>query len=468
VAGAASAILALVIYLSYRVTRSLPLTGAVALVAIACGSPMFNAFQPTWPAVALALAGAVAGIAYFGRPRPAWALATGVLIGTATIFKHQFLLVAVPWLALAIFTALKERRRLAPALAAFGAGFALPVTPVVIWLFARGAVAAAWHDSVVFPLTGFAAGMAIPLPGVTLPEVGVVVGAAAAGVALVRRGAAAKVAGVLVLLVTWGAAAALTRGGFTDAFVRWPFHLPWLGFVAAGVAVVAVLRGQARIIGAAMALSALAIHVQVFPRADLVHLTFSLGASGVAWAAALGPEGTWGEWRSRFAGGITGVLVLAAVPAVLWQLTQFVEVKRSWGAKRLIWDERIWFDESAARFLVKGEEVRDVKDVVTYVRSHTSPADTMVALPVLATLNFIAARDFPGRYNHYAPGYLDRAAEEDELELWRERNLGAAITSTIAVNGRPFDEYCPLLNGYLCAAYEPKAEFGRFTVWLKR
>lgn len=128
------------------------------------------AVLPTW-GYSLALAAAlVAGAAAAslvagepGRSRRGWLVATGLLLGLASLARHDLGLALAPVGLLALSSSSPGERRRDLAVLVVSA-LALPIAAVVL-LGVLGALPEAWRQLVVIPATLYPAARALPLPG---------------------------------------------------------------------------------------------------------------------------------------------------------------------------------------------------------------------------------------------------------------------------------------------------------------
>ena len=469
VAATGSLMLALALFLSFSLTKSIWLAALTGAFFVAWGPPMFNLMQPTWLAVGVGLLSAAFAITTLDKPSRNTFLWGGLTVGVAALFKHNVAVyLAIAWIALIVYLAKVKEIRLGKSLALFLAALSLPVVPALAWLVASGAGGAAFHDLVAFPLLRHRVSMAIGQPWPSGPELVAVLGVTAfcAGIALKRwrnklvvAGAAVAAAIPLAMLV---GPAKVAAGTWT-----WAFHLPWVGFAVAAALAIFFWRGKRRALLAFSLLFLLALHLQIFPRADRAHLTFSLACTTLMWAAVLSNGAWWGRWKRVAFGAASGLMLTAMIPAAAWQLSQFVELKSSVEAKRVIFDARERFPNVRAPFVVKMKEVQDVRDTVNCVDRTLRRDEPLVVVPVEATLLVLSGRNFPGRYNDFMPGYLSEEDQLAEVARWKEKGLRVIVTSTTRVGGRSFDDYCPILAEYISNNFKPLATFGRFTVNLR-
>lgn len=469
VAATGSLMLALALFLSFNLTKSIWLAALTGAFFVAWGPPMFNLMQPAWLAVGVGLLSAAVAITTLDKPSYSRFLWGGLTVGVAALFKHNVAVyLAIAWIALVVYLAKVKEIRLGKSLALFFAALLLPVVPVSAWLVASGAGGAAFRDLVAFPLRRHRVSMAVGHPWPSGPELVALLGVTAfcAGVALKSRRNKLVVAGAAVAaaipLALLAGPAKVAAGTWT-----WAFHLPWVGFAVAAALAIFLWRGRRRALLAFSLLFLLALHLQVFPRADRAHLTFSLACTTLIWAAVLSNGAWWGRWKRAAFGAVSGLMLAAMIPAAAWQLSQFVELKSSVEAKRVIFDVRERFPNVRAPFIVKMAEVRDVRDTVNCVDRTLRRDEPLVVIPVEATLLFLSGHDFPGRYNHFMPGYLSEEDQLAEVARWKEKGLRVIVTSTTSVGGRRFDDYCPILAEYIGNNFKPLATFGRFTVNLR-
>ncbi len=469
VAAAGSLTLALALSLSFNLTRSFWLAALTGAIFVAWGPPMFNLMQPGWLAAGIGLLSAAFAITSLDKPSYKKFFWGGLTVGVVALFKHNVAVyLAVAWLGLIIYTANATEMRVGKGLAFFLGALSLAVVPVLAWLVASGAGGAAFHDLVAFPLRRHRVSMAIGQPWPSGPELVALLGVTAfcVGIALERwrnrlvvAGAAVAVAAPLALLAGPTKVAA---GTWT-----WAFHLPWVGFAVAGALAAFFYRGKRRALLAFSLLFLLALHLQIFPRADRAHLAFSLASTTLIWAAVLG-QGAWlGKWKRAAFGAVSGLLLVAMLPAAAWQLSQFVELKSSLEAKRVIFDVRERFPSVRAPFVVKAEEGRDVRYTVNCVDRLLTDDEPLVVVPVEATLLVLSGHDFPGRYSIFLPGYLDENDQLAEIALWEGKGLRVIVTSTTEIGGHNFYDYCPILGEYISDNFKPLATYGRFTVNLR-
>jgi len=434
------------------------------LFFITWGTPMFNLMQPGWLAVGMGLISTTFGLFALSRPTRAKLFWGGLTLGLTIAFKHNIgLLLGIVWLFL-LFNLPKENGKTQGWWFWFMFGTLLPLMPLLIWLGMNGALEQAYRDLFLLPQE-HRLSMSIGQPPPGWLELGLVMLAVLLATSILNRRFAVRWGSLIVTITIIGFIWA--QGGqqmLITALNTWVFHIPWVGLGLGIILGVWLWQGEARkrlLLGTAFLL---AIHLQIFPRSDQVHLTFSLATACIIWLLILENRAWWGKWRTSIISILTVFMVMAAIPAIIWQFSNFFELRTLVEDKRLALDERIVFPNPRAPFLVKPCEVADVQALCVELDSRLKPGEPLIALPVQAGVLFLTDHDFPGRYNHYMPGYLKDSDQWEEIRLWKEKKLPYIVKTDFKVNGLDFAEYCPIIESYITQNYLPIKTMGRFTI----
>jgi hypothetical protein len=464
IAGLASAMLAFMLDWGKRAMPPCWLGILPGLFFIAWGTPMFNLMQPGWLAVGMGLASVTFGLSVLAHPTRAKLFWGGLMLGLSIVFKHNIgLLLAIVWVFL-LFNLPLEREKARGWWLWFLYGVLLPVVPLLVWLGANGALGQAYQDLIVLPQEHRTT-MWIGQPLLGWLELGLLVLAMLLATSVLSKRFMVRWGSVIITIaivsLVW---AQYGQQALASALNAWVYHLPWGGLGLGFFLGILLWKGEARkrlLLGSAFLL---AIHLQIFPRSDQAHLTFSLATACLVWLLILENKSWWGKWRPAMISILTLFMAMAAIPAIIWQFSNFFEVKTLAEEKRLVLDERIVYPDPRAPFLVKPAEVTDVLALCEELDARLKPGEPLIALPVQAGVLFLTAHDFPGRYNHFMPGYLTNSDQQEEIRLWKEKNLQYIVKTDFQVNGLDFEEYCPIIDEYITQNYLPVKTIGRFTI----
>ncbi len=362
-----------------------------------------------------------------------------------------------------------------------GLGFAIPTLPWTVYFIAQVG-AKALLRAVLFVGTGFDRFYFLPYPHLGLWEVGltaVTMIAAVAGVLLRRRVLPAPP--VVVALGFGALGAGLWFGlhpppmveGFQASVVMRVRHLAfgalllvqWLGIGAYAIAtarrrgpgapaLVEVVRpgdcgfaqgsprnpgrraeGSARrrersgtlfIVLAA----ATAMHMQLYPRTDFMHLVpsapglLALASWMIGWGARSWSKGLAVSPSGRRAARVTFVLPVWAVVAVLlapalMRIEYLVRARltgRSTAVVRLENDRAPLVIEAGA-----GRLFRSLGAAARYIAEHSQAGDYVFTFPALDVVDFLAGRRNPTRHGYFFPGWPGHDVEAEVIDTLRVR-----------------------------------------------
>ena len=464
IAGLGSTMLALMLAWGEKTMPPVWLGIMPGLFFLAWGTPMFNLMQPGWLAVGMGLASATCGLSALSHPSRAKLLGGGLTLGLSIAFKHNIgLLLGLVWVIL-LFNLPLERPKACGRWIWFLLGLLLPLAPLLIWLGANCALGQAYRDLIILPQE-HRQSMWIGQPPLGWLEIGLIVLAIFMATSILSKRFLVRWGSIIVTIAIIGFMWAQDGAqALAIAINAWVYHLPWVGLGLAFILGVWLWKGEARkrlLLGSAFLL---AIHLQIFPRSDQAHLTFSLATTCLAWLLIMENRVWWGKWRPAMISILTVFMAMAAIPALIWQFSNFFEVKQLLDEKRLVLDERTVFPNARAPFLVKPAETFDVQELCVELDSLLKPGEPLIALPVQAGILYLTNHDFPGRYNHYMPGYLQDEDQQKEIRLWKKNNLQYIVKTDFQVNGRDLGDYCPLIDEYIKQNYLPIKTIGRFTI----
>ena len=367
---------------------------AASVPAAFVGPPFFN-FVPfaVWHGVAAALVAAFLAIRAASTDRAVWAVLAG-LATALTLLSRQDLGVYVIAAVLSYGVLLRAigipeaGRRARRLLAFFATGAAIPLLLVGIGWLASGALPSVFHQLVVFPLTTYAKTSSLPMP-------------------VFQSGMTA-----------------------TDAVVVSMFYAPPIVYMMAAVWLVsAFIRGRAGMEEAHAAffvvLAAL-FYCQALTRSDLPHLLITLGPWFVvlSWAASASTK--WVVMRlgrrarpsaarlvSISVRGVPlflGALLLRIVtPAVLPPTdVPLTVLKLPAGGVRVAAPDAAWIQNAVG------------------VLQHFAPASrSVLVLPYVPMLYFLAERRNPTRWNYIWPG--DQTPDEHRQLIAQARRDPPAV-----------------------------------------
>jgi hypothetical protein len=105
-----------------------------------------------------------------------------------------------------------------------------------------------------------------------------------------------------------------------------------------------------------------------------------------------------------------------------------------------------------------------VNQALDFISRNSSPGDYILGLPEGSSLNFLANRPAPLRYEIVTPGFLTEAAEREAIRKIQEKNV-----KYVFLFNRPTSEfgpkilgrdYCRTLMGWIAENYKLDAVFG--------
>jgi hypothetical protein len=199
----------------------------------------------------------------------------------------------------------------------------------------------------------------------------------------------------------------------------------------------------------------------LYPRADILHSIVSSPAALVAGAGALGQvyRGFFG-WRRNLLMATLVLLPIAAVaPQVAWRAATVVSPEGT--GKRLDY-ESLGID--SAPVLMPRLAAEDTRQVVAYLDAGTPPGAPLFVYPVAPLFNFLADRPNPTSFDHFLPGTLtsgdfdkviaDLQAARPRYVMWDDN--GVHLWGTDPDN-RP-------LSDYIWSCYHEVAAFHPYLV----
>ena len=371
--------------------------------------------------------------------------------------------------------------RLAPALALLALGAAVVTLPWLAYLVARLGWARFLSDVLLlgsgaervyatpYPLRpGFPALWA-PLAAAAIATVGAL--GVAVGPGRLRRGAALGLS----------AAAALGVGALVALLARMPegvlrsvlwevqetgfFLVPILGIAGVGV-VLARLRGGGGGLGPAgrrwlvALVFALVMYLQLYPRADSMHLIVAVPSALVLGAGAAARVAR--AWEGVI--GVRAGRLVAAVGASAGALAAVAAVPNYAALAR----PQVALGTPALPVHVEAEHAADLRAlgaVLDYLAAHLAPGAPLFGFPAVALVPFALDRPTPTPYDYFFPGRPDHRAEAEVVRtlaaerprylLTLNRRLGFFVDAPA---------YYFILRSFVREHYALAASFGRYDI----
>ena len=305
------------------------------------------------------------------------------------------------------------------------------------------------------------------------------IGFAGAG-ALVRGGVIglrAATAGALVAFLA--AAAAVERLGVMPERVLWSviWQLESAGFpltlAALTVGVVWLWRRRRRAgsqVPAALLLFALFMHLQLYPRADFMHLLIAAPLAAVFAAFLLEHVLGWWERGLAAAGAMRARRAVALGASALLVVVIGLRVSPSLGA--LAGAPRVALPFAVAPVGVDRARAADLQDLGAAARRlarSVGRGEPSLGFPAIDVLLFLVGARNPTAHSYFYPGRPDHREEAEIVDV-----LAAAPPAALASLTRHFTffdqapAYYFLLRRFVQARYELAGRYGRFDVLAQR
>ena len=391
--GCGLAILVITLAIGRRV-MSWPFAAAAALMTTVWGwfliTPNFYSLQ----AALFALAALLCLLSDVERPRPAWIILAGVMVGLTALVKQNIGayvaagVVLSLWLS-KVFDASLDLRSLARRTALFVGGIAIPVIPTLLYLVAAGAGPYLYESWVYYPLIKYPDRFSLPFPAFypVLPDHNVMTLRDALAAVITRR---------------------VPEPAVFDIWVKFVLYLPvavypltlaalaWLAYRARRRADAEATR-EGRVLLAITVTGALLL-LQTWPRADLTHLLFGIQPTFVLFAyltfvlsraLRLATAGPMDRLPLAQGGALVSaallVIMLAPHALLLWN-----------GYKRTDWEYANYVAhlgaERARGITAVPIEAQRIDVVTRYIAEHTSPDEPIFVVPWAAGFYFLADR----------------------------------------------------------------------------
>ena len=428
------AIVVLVYRLACGLTRPWVAMVPAASVALLLATAGFYGY-PMFPALALMLASVSCLFAYFATRAPIRLFAAGLLLGGATVFRHDVGgagLVAEA-LALAAFaskspaTGSHPLGRLWRVLNPLASGIALVVVPVAALLLWTVPISELWWDLFVFPVTVLKEQRALPYPGLPYPDV--------------------------------------TRATVDEFLV---FYVPLAVFGAS----LATLAARFRIWETlTLTLLGIGLFRLGINRADLVHLL-----PGTVIALVLGTALLFRLGAAKPPWFSAGLIALAAVVGGDPYIVQPAQILFSLGQQYLRPQRPSTLAASAG---ISG--IEDQEAAIRYVQQHTATHERVLVgnsrhdrtfLNDIA-FYFLAGRGSATRYHHLEPGVVTtRPVQQEIMAVLEDRKTPlivrfAKFENHLEPNGSSRSSGVTDLDAYIGTHYRLTERFGDYTIWTR-
>lgn len=211
----------------------------------------------------------------------------------------------------------------------------------------------------------------------------------------------------------------------------------WAGIATFLLRVYRPGRARASGVHLVLLLSAVLMHMQIYPRSDFMHLVYAAPGAIVigAWlldrwaaelAAALGvaPARRWLA-RAVLQTPAYGVALILLAPALL-RIDYLVRAWASGDPQALVRLEVARAPlviEPAAGFMFES-----LSATVSFLRLHTTPDERVFTFPCLDVFTFLADRPDPSRHGYYYPGSPGRAVEAEVIDDMEARPPRYVVT----------------------------------------
>ncbi len=156
---------------------------------------------------------------------------------------------------------------------------------------------------------------------------------------------------------------------------------------------------------------------------------------------------------AKYAGGIVLILVSLTVTITLWAV-----------ANRYRREPRYTVQTSRGTVKESTSVGPVIEDTLNFIAQNIGPQEYFLAMPEGSSLNFLAGRPVPLRYEVLTPGFLDIRAERQAIQQLREKRV-----KFVFLMNRPTPEfgaiafgrdYCRELMQWIEEHYEPAVVFG--------
>jgi hypothetical protein len=411
-----------------------------------------------FPALSLALISMIWLLKYFHSEGPIWLIASGAMLGAATIYRHdvgvyagicQTLTLAIFWLvdpgqrANGVANKLVQLGRAAGVLAV---AFTLPVLPVAIYFLRSVPLDELFYNFIVFPLTVFPGSWSLPLPplvpNLTLFFTGKI-----------------PVSDFLVFLV----------------FVWVPFYFPLLVYVL-GLTVACILLIRPRVAQNTgpdlwglllLTLFGIALFNQVINRADWIH-QLPTSIMSVMLLSTFYYHALRMPWAHRIIARMLLLLVLVPI---------------SWATRALIVPLLLVTTTllPSPRASDAGQTPRGQAEAIQFIQERVTDSERIFVGNVRhdisasndAMFYFLSRRQNATRYDDLLAARVNRMVVQEEIiESLHTNMVNYIVLFSGFYYGEPnqssMSSEVTLLDEFIRETYTLAAEYGDYTVWVKR
>ncbi|GIW43239.1 MAG: hypothetical protein KatS3mg077_0521 [Candidatus Binatia bacterium] len=219
--------------------------------------------------------------------------------------------------------------------------------------------------------------------------------------------------------------------------------------------------------------SAALMHVQLYPRADFMHLVPAVPALLVIGALllsrfterlglVLARRVATGRALRNAAVGVVA-LTIAAVTAPGWYRAAYL-----WRFGLVSSDALVRLESPRAPLVVEpagGRLLRSLNETVRFVSTHSAPGEFVFTFPVLDLVSFLADRHNPTRHGYFYPGWPGHEVEAEVIDALRTRPPRLIVT----LHDHPlFFATAPVyyfnLRRYIIERYDVVGQIGMFDV----
>ena len=388
-----------------RRVMSWPFAAAAALMTTVWGwflvTPNFYSLQAAF----FALIALWCYLRYLDGSSPRWILAAGIVTGLTAMVKQNVGAYAAVAIVASILVSRRDRGR---AIALFIGGVSVPVVPTLLFLVLSGAGPYLYESWVYYPLARYPERFALPYPSFfdTLSEHG--------------------------------------------AFERWVRYVIYLPVVVYPLTAILLFRArEQRQAVSAIALMGVLLLLQSWPRADVPHILFGLQPTFILFAYLL-HVGSRGN-------PIATVVLLLPLLVLLWNGYQ----RTDWEYANYVAGLKADRARGVATVPIDAQRI----DLITqYVRSNTSPDESIFVVPWAAGFYFLTDRANATRTDFML--FEDPEAYPCLLARLEERRPKYVIYGyTWDVDNKRFREYAAPIDAYIRSRYAIEDEVDGYEVW---